>query len=278
MKYLNYQGLQEYDALIKQYIQDNIPDSSEAADVATALKNAFNPNSNIKIAICTQAEYNALQNPESNVLYIISDETSEVVNVEANPTGTATTGLTKIRISNVIYSIPQIEANPTLSGNETTLTGLGINGVNYAMPSGGGSSEVHLYEHNITLQFSYTSNYGGATGNVTLKILTTTNTILTRANVMEIILARGFTNANNCYSASGFVTKQSSGVQSATPTNNFIIVSGIYSNYNSTYSFTFAGSKLELTSNNDFNITMASAIEINNSNITIYTDTVTQIF
>lgn len=128
MKYLDYAGLQQYDLLIKQYIQDNIPDSSQAAEVATALKNAYNTNATIKVAVCTQAEYNALQNPESNVLYIISDETSEVVNVEANP---------------------------TLDGTETTLTGLGIGGTNYKV----GMSDLYIHNVSVRLGTLYNSQW-----------------------------------------------------------------------------------------------------------------------
>lgn len=39
-----------------------------------------------------------------------------------------------------------VVANPTLSGNEATLSGLEVDGVKYAV---GGGSEVHLYQHNI---------------------------------------------------------------------------------------------------------------------------------
>ena len=165
MKYLDYQGLQEYDALIKEYIQDNIPDSSQAADVATALKNAANPNSNIKIAVCTQAEYNALQNPEQNVLYIISDETSEVVNVEANPTLDGTESvLGSIKIGGIKYKMPSVVANPTLDGTETALESLGINGVIYAILSGGGSSgSTHKYFHLLRLSRSGSFEFEGYT-------------------------------------------------------------------------------------------------------------------
>lgn len=211
MKYLDYTGLQQYDLLIKQYIQNNIPESSE---IAEALQNAYNPNSTIKIAICTQAEYNALQNPEQNVLYIISDETSEVVNVEANPTLAGTESvLGSIKIGGIKYKVSSIEANPTLSGNETTLTGLGINGVNYAMPSGGGSSEVHLYEHNIEII---------ATGlyytKVTTTIFSNDSTPFGDTSLRTWLNTNGYNNSNTHKSATGIMQ---------VGTNTFKIVNGI---------------------------------------------------
>jgi len=196
MKYLDYAGLQQYDLLIKQYIQDNIPDSSEAADVATALKNAFNPNSNIKIAICTQAEYNALQTPESNVLYIISDETSEVVNVEANPTldGTETV-LSSIKIGGIKYKMPSIEANPTLDGTETALESIGIGGVKYKIEGGGSSGgEVHLYEHRVCAKGSS----GGIRGALFFTYIDNTNTPCTGTKMEELFYGDK-ENARQCY-------------------------------------------------------------------------------
>ena len=173
MKYLDYAGLQQYDLLIKQYIQDNIPDSSQAADVATALKNAANPNSNIKIAVCTQAEYNALQNPESNVLYIISDETSEVVNVEANP---------------------------TLDGTESVLGSIKIGGVKYAIPSGGGGSSGTKYLHNLTLLINYTTY----DGRILVQIPTNDNTPFTKQMLIDFLNNNSLTSVLQSYKATGY--------------------------------------------------------------------------
>lgn len=43
-------------------------------------------------------------------------------------------------------------ANPTLEGDEETLSSIGIKGTNYAV---GGGDEVHLYYHYITLYDNY---------------------------------------------------------------------------------------------------------------------------
>ena len=254
MKYLDYQGLQEYDALIKQYIQDNIPDSSQAADVATALKNAYNTNATIKVAVCTQAEYNALQNPEQNVLYIISDETSEVVNVEANPTLAGTESvLSSIKIGGIKYKVSSIEANPTLSGNETTLTGLGINGVNYAMPSGGSSSggSATLYEHFI--QFSESGV------EIAFTFLTSQDVVFT--NISSIV---SFVKSNNLR-------------------KNYL-ATGIYRNNDVNYRVLLVGFAKGLygnTADYSYDTGTSTSLTFNSrglSNVTSVTDTITQIF
>ena len=59
--------------------------------------------------------------------------------VEANPTGTATTDLTKLKVDDTIYGIPEgtnVVANPTLAGTESALTGLQVGDTKYAVESG----------------------------------------------------------------------------------------------------------------------------------------------
>ena len=70
--YLDTEGLAYYDARIKDYIEQNIPEA------ATAIMNAVQESGEseiIKIAVCTQATYDALAPDwEEGTLYIISDD------------------------------------------------------------------------------------------------------------------------------------------------------------------------------------------------------------
>ena len=59
--------------------------------------------------------------------------------VEANPEGTATTDLTKLKVDDTIYGIPEgtnVVANPTLAGTEGALTGLQVGDTKYAVVQG----------------------------------------------------------------------------------------------------------------------------------------------
>ena len=59
--------------------------------------------------------------------------------VEANPEGTATTDLEKLKVGETIYGIPEgtnVVANPTLAGTESALTGLQVGDTKYAVESG----------------------------------------------------------------------------------------------------------------------------------------------
>ena len=58
--------------------------------------------------------------------------------VEANPEGTATADLTKLKVDDTIYGIPEgteVVANPTLAGTESALTGLQVGDTKYAVPT-----------------------------------------------------------------------------------------------------------------------------------------------
>ena len=59
--------------------------------------------------------------------------------VEANPEGTATTDLEKLKVGDTIYGIPEgtnVVANPTLAGTESALTGLQVGDTKYVIPVG----------------------------------------------------------------------------------------------------------------------------------------------
>lgn len=59
--------------------------------------------------------------------------------VVANPEGTATTDLEKLKVGETIYGIPEgtnVVANPTLAGTESALTGLEVGDTKYKVDSG----------------------------------------------------------------------------------------------------------------------------------------------
>ena len=59
--------------------------------------------------------------------------------VVANPTGTATSDLEKLKVGETIYGIPEgtnVVANPTLAGTESALTGLEVGSTKYKVDSG----------------------------------------------------------------------------------------------------------------------------------------------
>ena len=60
--------------------------------------------------------------------------------VVANPTESSTTNLTKLKVDNTVYNVPQggggttVVANPTLTGSETDLTALQVGDTKYKVP------------------------------------------------------------------------------------------------------------------------------------------------
>lgn len=60
-------------------------------------------------------------------------------NVVANPSGSASTELAKLTVGSTTYSVSRVSANPPLAGS-TTLQRIQIDGTTYEMPSGGGGS------------------------------------------------------------------------------------------------------------------------------------------
>lgn len=91
-------------------------------------------------------------------------------------------------------------ANPTLVGTEADLTGLEVDGIKYAVPGGGG--DTNLYEHNIL--------FSGATQAsflyISTKLLSTSATPLDWGGFVTEVRTRGFTNRYNQLPVSGHYT------------------------------------------------------------------------
>lgn len=78
---------------------------------------------------------------------LIADDVNKIVKntvayVKANPTSDGTATLTKLKIGNIIYNIPQgggggggttVVANPTLTGSEANLSGLQVGDTKYGI-------------------------------------------------------------------------------------------------------------------------------------------------
>ena len=77
---------------------------------------------------------NDFTNDEKNKL-------AEIEYVKANPTESGTTTLTKLKVGNTVYNVPQggggggttVVANPTLTGSETNLSGLQVGNTKYGI-------------------------------------------------------------------------------------------------------------------------------------------------
>lgn len=76
-----------------------------------------------------------------------------------------------------------VEANPTLAGNEDTLEGLEVDGVKYAVGGGG----KQLYQHNINIQL-WNTDYGW----IGLKIIDSDNSSFTYAKLKQWLENNGF--------------------------------------------------------------------------------------
>lgn len=91
----------------------------------------FSSNSQGRVTLQTVSVSSANYRFNTNDIYV--DE------IEANSATTATADLTKLRVRNVTYNIPQgaeVVANPTLAGTESDLTGLEVDGTKYKVSSG----------------------------------------------------------------------------------------------------------------------------------------------
>ena len=89
-----------------------------------------------------------------NTYLVRTTASSGGADVEANPEGEATTDLTKLKVDDTIYGIPEgteVVANPTLAGTESALTGLQVGDTKYKVPVG---YTIHTYTDNKT----YTSS------------------------------------------------------------------------------------------------------------------------
>lgn len=99
------------------------------------------------------------------------------VNIEANPSGTPTETLTKLKIDNTIYGVDaggtEVEANPAGAATDT-LTKLKVGNTVY------GVETPHLYLHHIILKPSYAGFYAYE---ILLTIPSSSNTQMTPTNV-----------------------------------------------------------------------------------------------
>lgn len=129
-----------------------------------------------------------------------------------------------------------VEANPTLAGTESDLTGIEIDGTKYKV-GGGGST---LYQHNIK---TYYSNNGN-TSMATLTIINNSDTPFDAVSLRNWLNTNAFNSMERCYSISGWATFNSTtyqllgigyylsnalcawGVSSTGSINNYINLSG----------------------------------------------------
>ena len=95
-----------------------------------------------------------------------------------------------------------VVANPTLSGDEESLTGLEVDGVKYVISSSGPT----LYQHNITLNAIIGPEDAEQSFFLTTSIITTSNTPLTLNTLVRYLYDNGFEYNNGkpkCINASG---------------------------------------------------------------------------
>jgi hypothetical protein len=87
-----------------------------------------------------------------------------------------------------------VVANPTLAGTEADLTGLEVDGTKYKVSSGGGGSEVHLYQHNIQLKSTFTDNR-----KFVCSVISKSNAPFTVTNFMDFLSSNGFDGSTKLY-------------------------------------------------------------------------------
>ena len=105
-----------------------------------------------------------------------------------------------ITAENVVSEVGEIQptsgssvvANPTLSGDEESLTGLEVDGVKYAVASGGGRT---LYNHNIVLKQS-----GGNQKQFNITIISSRNTAFDLESLAQYLYNYGYTSNISCIS------------------------------------------------------------------------------
>lgn len=86
-----------------------------------------------------------------------------------------------------VFDSSNTEANPTLDGTESDLTGLKLGGVKYKVPSGGGGSG-HLYWHSINMINGNVTS-PGVNYNLYIIYLSTSSAELTKDDFMAIVNA-----------------------------------------------------------------------------------------
>ena len=119
----------------------------------------------------------------------------------------------------------KVVANPTLSGSETTLTGLEVSGTKYKVPTGG--SGVNLYVHSIKFL------YGGSPSNFSdyyrILLITKSAERYTTNSLITALLQGGFTSSYLAYPC--FLTGSGTGqnVGSGVGASTQIVHNSIYS-------------------------------------------------
>ena len=95
---------------------------------------------------------NTISIPDKTGTMALTSDIATAVSGKAD----ASTTYTKTEVDTLLSAKSTVVANPTLAGTESDLTGLEVNGVKYAVPSGsgGGGSEVHLYHHCVFVSMS----------------------------------------------------------------------------------------------------------------------------
>lgn len=72
--------------------------------------------------------------------------------------------------------VTQVVANPTLAGDEANLTGLQVGDTKYAVPQGGGGSQ--LYAHNVCVVLYTDNTKETMAGMITATIINSNNTVI----------------------------------------------------------------------------------------------------
>lgn len=85
-----------------------------------------------------------------------------------------------------------VEANPTLAGNEDTLEGLEVDGVKYAVGAG-----KQLYQHNIW------ANISGGMGKMCLQIINDNSTVIAYNDLYSYLVGKGYTSEDTCIACNG---------------------------------------------------------------------------
>ena len=125
----------------------------------------------------------------------------------------------------LIDEASSVVANPTLSGDEATLNGLEVDGTKYKV---GGGSEVHLYQHRISLK-GRSANFETLPVEVRFDILLSTNTALTYEDVRIWLLNNGYDNDKRILSV------QSGRIINVLPNVSWHIIIGLYGDNNYIY-------------------------------------------
>ena len=154
-------------------------------------------------------------------------------------------------------------ANPTLAGTEADLTGLQVGETKYKVSQGGGGSDVHLYQHNITIdhydneqQIGYLANF---------KIFNSNPTTLTLQNVIDYLVDNGF-----------------DGIKDDWNSVKMYEVSGTYGDYSGTEEYSnIDGVHYKLDAGTNENVLVLNAkfadIEVDVENPRVFNDIVIQI-